>query len=80
MDEHELLEQLNHFYKVRLYLDQDRRKLLMYRHDSSSLPEPVLDAIKEHREPLLKRTMFVDALTRFDGWMDERRSGRARER
>ncbi len=72
MDEHELLQQLNHFYKVRLYLDEDKRQLLMRKDESASLPQPVLEAIKEHREPLLKHTHYVDALSRFDRWMDER--------
>lgn len=64
-----VVRQLTNTYNVRPKLDEDRRQLLLPREDARGLPPELLAAIKDHREHLLRGTIFLDAHRRFDAWM-----------
>lgn len=64
-----VIRQLTHTHNVRSKLDGDRRQLLLPREHTRGLPPELLAAIKEHRDHLLRSTIFLDAHQRFDAWM-----------
>ena len=64
-----VVRELTNTHSLRPKLDDDRRQLLLPRESVSLLPQEIRDAIKEHRNHLLRNTIFLEAHLRFDAWM-----------
>ena len=56
-------------HNLQLKLDDGRRQLLLPREAVRLLPPELRAAIREHRDALLRRTIFLEAHLRFDAWM-----------
>ena len=64
-----VIKELTDTHNLRPKLDDDHRQLLLPREAVQLLPPELRAAIKEHRDHLLRNTIFLEAHLRFDAWM-----------